>query len=347
MSNYIAIAAKVKGLYGKRLKSLDYDAVMQMQTVPQIAQYLRSHAGYAEQLLPLDSLDISRGMLESTISQVSFVDFEKLNFFLSSKDRKLFLMLVLQMEMLQILFYVRRLKAGYFEKSPLTYPSKVQGKIHLELSRLMTARTAEALCAAAAGSVFSSILRRFLLEQPEGFTFTALELAMQSLYYTLLYRRIERGYVGKLKKSLKEAFGRQLDLTNIARIVRLRLYFSDQPDALFGHMIPMTYKVKPDFLRSLMTATDDAAVRALLLSSPYKSLYETYDFDMIEQYSREAQHDFYKQVLQSAQPSVLHVLAYFRFKETEVKNLINLVECVKYNIPKEQMHKYLVGVFKD
>jgi|GEM_PF-3963045 len=344
MSNYVAITAKIKGLYGKRLKRADYDAIMQMQTVPQIAGYLRSHAGYKDQMLSLDALDISRGMLESTISTVSLADFEKVNFFLSAKDRKLFLLLVLQMEMLQILFYVRRLKAGHFEKAPLLYPARVQDKIHLELSRLVTARSPEALCAAASKSVFAPILQRFLLKHPDSFSFTALELAMQSLYYTLLYRRIERGYVGKLKKALKEAFLRQLDLLNISRVCRLRLYFTDQPDALFGHIIPMTYKVKPDFLRQLLTAEDDAALRALLLSSPYKSLYEKYDFAMIEQYAREAQYDFYKQVLQSAQPSVLHVLAYFRFKGTEVKNLINLVECVKYNIPAAEMSGYLVGV---
>ena len=344
MTNSKAISAKIKGMYGKRIKRQDYDLLIAMQGFSPIAHFLHEHPGYGEVLAAVDVPDIGRVQLEPAIRQSLIRDYNKLFPFVFYEDKEMMNLLVRHVEMLEILSFLRRLRAGHFDRTPLLFAPEFQHKLRIDLPAMLLARTEEQLLVAAQNSVFYPILQHFLVDHAEKFSFTDLELALQSFYYTTLYKSIDNHYKNRLGKDLKEAFGRRLDLSNITRILRLRTRFTQNPDEVYGYIIPVSYRVKPDFLRNLLTAADDNAVNQLLLTTPYKELHNLPDYTQVERLADSALYQFYKSVLQNKSPSILHVLAYIRLKELEIKNIINIVECIKYNIPQNEIYNYLVGV---
>ena len=61
---YGGIAAKVRAMYGKRLKPEDYEKISELETIPDIAVYLRGCPGWAPALEQLSMNDLHRFNLE-------------------------------------------------------------------------------------------------------------------------------------------------------------------------------------------------------------------------------------------------------------------------------------------
>ena len=67
-----ATVAKIRAMYGNRLKQADYDELVNKSSVAEIAEYLKKNTHYGKMLSSIDTVNIHRGFLEDLLKRYNF-----------------------------------------------------------------------------------------------------------------------------------------------------------------------------------------------------------------------------------------------------------------------------------
>ena len=346
LMTYGALTVKAKALYGKRLRTADFEHMASLKSEAEVLEYLRGQPGWSRAVARLGESSggyIGRIELEAALRDQVRGDYLSLRHFAPREDQSLLSFLVLLAEQGLILSALRRLRAGSYYKG-VPDPPGVFLPVHVDAKALANCTDYDGLLAAASGSIYEGVLR--YLKPPEGGLpdFTTAEALLRTAYFTHMYRLIHKGYAGETRKVLLHSFGEQVDLLNLIHILRLKTYFPDAGNDLYLTVLfPFNYRLRPDFLRQLCAAPDAPAVFELLRGSPYAESFEDVDVTEVEDYYRRAFYSFNRRQLVTGAPSVYTAVAYLNVKDTELRALVNVIESVKYGVPYDASFAKLIG----
>ena len=85
-----AITTKAKAMYGRRLRSEDYHALVHKKSVAEIAAYLKNETDYASTFANVKESEIHRGDLEALLKKDMFERGCKLAHYADGKDKELY-----------------------------------------------------------------------------------------------------------------------------------------------------------------------------------------------------------------------------------------------------------------
>lgn len=336
-AKYACVCAKVRAMYGKRVKAADYQALIGMKSVAAIADYLRANTSYAEVFEQAAHSDIHRGQLESTIRLELFREYIKIFRVMSISDQSVGRYLLLKNEADALYLCLRAFNAGEpFTLSGYSYEFLEQFS-RIDLEKLRAAQT------------FADILRvleptpyyRIIRDLPPGkgglVNLTALERALQTYYYQSVFDVIDRHLKGNERKNLRNFFLAQIELENIGAILRLKKYYHAKLATIEFFLLPFYSRLTRDDLKRLIAMPTPEAILDALKSGKYRRIFGAYDYPYIEGYTRHAVHTMCQSILRRADPSVTVPVAYLTLKEIEVNNLVNIIECVRYGVPPDQI----------
>ena len=122
--DYGAVYAKVKALYGKRLKQEDYDALTRCNTVLEIATYLKEHTCYCEIFNKIDILSLHRSDLEIILRNEYESEYTRFFRFIDKKDIEFIKLFESRMNINEILNLLLLFNNGRQEKYQCTLPEK-------------------------------------------------------------------------------------------------------------------------------------------------------------------------------------------------------------------------------
>jgi len=343
LMTYGALTTKAKALYGKRLRLADFEHMSALKTVSDLLEYLRTQPGWSKAVSSLSGGYIGRVELEAALRDQIRAEYASLLHFAPREDRALLSFPARLTEQNLLLTALRRLRSGgYYKGSPL--PSSVSLHLQVDEKALAGCRDYEGLVAAAAGSIYESILR-YLTPNDGGLPdFTTAEALLRATYFAHMYRLVHKNYSGETKQVLLRSLGEQVDLLNVIHILRLKSYFPDADNDLYLTVLfPFNYRLRPAFLQQLCAAPDAQAAFALLKDSPYADCFTDVAVAEVEDYYRRAFYSFNRRQLSAASPSIYTAVAYLNVKDSEMRCLINVVESVKYGVPYDAEFAKLVG----
>ena len=98
-----ATVARVKAVYGKRLKEKDYSELFAKKRVTEAADYLKRNTHYAEAFSGIDTSSIHRGYLESILHKAFYSEYEVLCGFQQLSDEPFYNFLLIRTEIREIL----------------------------------------------------------------------------------------------------------------------------------------------------------------------------------------------------------------------------------------------------
>lgn len=333
MSGYEALAAKVRAMYGKRLKMSDFEHISTLHSEGEVLEYLRNHPGWKRALGQVPDMEIDRAQLETLLQNEVRQEYVALNHYVPRRDKFALSFPVRLCELDQILAVLRRLAAKGRVKPGVELPPDFLLHSKLDYNALNRCKDYSELTAAARDTIYGAPLSMF--HPVEGSPlpdYTATEVLLRSTYYSTLYRKAARNYAGETRRVLLRSLGQQVDLLNVTHILRLKKYFPGDPRYL-SSLFPINDRLKPDFVRALLEAPDVDSVLDLLASSPYASVFAERDVPSLEAYSLRTFARFNHRQLVSGTPSVYTAIAYLNLKDLAMKALINDIECVKYGVP--------------
>lgn len=343
LSQYGAVATKVRAMYANRLMPEDYKTIAAMRRVSDVFSFLKGHPGWRGALT--GNLDEARAStLESALRHYLLEEYVRILHFIHREDRFILHDHTLRAEMEQIMNVLRLAHAGRISDFRADIPPMFEHQSRINFDKLSKAVNYADLLDAVKDTRFYKALAR-LPAGADGFPdYTTVEIVMRSHYFRELMDMIDKKYHGDMHDLLKESVGVQVDMINITIIMRVRRFFPNQIDTVLPMLLPVHYKLKPMFINQLYSAPTDERAEELLRQSPYGKVFSGRHYNYIEEYYYQFLYEFNRKLLSSGTPSVYTPVAYLNLREVELKNLIALIECVRYGIQPAQAPAFLFGV---
>lgn len=341
---YGALAAKAKAMHARNLKAEDFIMLSSMASEHQIVDTLRQHPAWADSLPVLMRMELRRAPLEENLKTAVFEDYRRLSRFVPRKDRPLYETWFLSVEIEQALGFINTLANHRPEDYRLRLPERLLASVSFDAEKLLASTTYDEMLAAFAKSPLLPVLKQVAPTSERPLDYTAIDLALHAFYFQTVLDRVHGMYKGSTLKKLMANLGEQIDLANLLRALRLRRFIDPEPDALVPYLIPHFQHLKEPFFYSLLEAKNEEQVWALIAKTKYGSIFSRHNYAYAEQYLLEFRFEFFRRAFHAAEPSLLTAFAYLELKQTEVRNLIHVIECVHYRIPKAEIPFYLTGV---
>lgn len=341
INDFGALGAKVKAMYGRRLRYADFVHIASMPDVRAVLDYLRQ-TGWAPAMAKLDGLPLNRANLEAVLREQTREEYVRLNYFVPRDDKLLLSYPVLLAELEGILACLRRLKAGR-SSEPRSLPQRFLLHSKMDHRALSACASYDELAALTRHTVYAGALEHLRRPRPRELPdYQVAESMLRTVYYSHLFRVMSRHYTGQVREELIRTLSTQADLLNIIHILRLKRYFPEERDHL-PYLLPFHYRMKPAQLNQLFAAPTLDMAFSLLGETRYAQDFQDVEVSEVEDYYRQAMYRLYRRQLVTGEPCVCTAIAYLHVKDAETACLINAIESVNYGVPFDGSFVRLVG----
>ncbi len=336
------VSAKARAMFGHALRTEQYAALLNCHSVSEVAAYLKNETVYGTVLAGINEATIHRGHLEALLRRKRWNDYASLVRYDFSVGSHMADYLIEREEIEQIVACLRMIGAGQGDEFVLSMPDFFAAHTRLDMLKMSRVPDFQSLLKALKGTFYYRLLSPFSPEtEDEAPSLTAIETALYTHLTHTLYAVI--GNVsGELRRQLISLYGARIDAQNILRIFRLKHFFGAEPEQIRENLLPWGGCISGRTAERMITTADADEVTRLLFSSslgkwlPKEQRQLTHDLDhRIPCFS--ARHYMYF----STYPAVV-LLSYMTLMETELDDLINIIEGIRYGLPPEEIKPMLI-----
>ncbi|HNR65840.1 MAG TPA: V-type ATPase subunit [Atribacterota bacterium] len=339
---YSAINTKIRILERGFLSRQDYSNMLQMTSVSQVASYLKENTSYRDILASIQTDKVSRRDIEDTLTTNMIINMDKLIYYFRGDYKVLIRSLYLKYEIEDLKILARSIfngkKAEEIESS-LSFLGKYS---KIEPERLFQAETIRDLIYSLKGSQFFEFLIPLVDGRRENlFRF---EMALDTGYFNIIQSR-KLNILSLDEYLIKKWEGLLADLYNIQWIYRGKKFYQLSPEELLNYTINfgdrLHYKERQRLCYSKSPADLHQMTSGLVYGFLFKKEEISTDIYMERRINRFL---FYKlKILNKKFPlTIIQTITYIWRLEMEIRDIISIVESIRYNIPAEEIKKYLV-----
>lgn len=341
-ANYGALAAKIRTIYGTRLRLEDFRRMTAMHSVAEVLDYLRQQGSWAPAAGTITASRPGRAATEHALREQTLEEFVRISNFVPREDRLLLDFPVRQAELDWILTNLRRLSMPHI-RTQFPLPSRFLTHSKMDYRALETCADYDGLMAAARRSIYYPALLHLRPEDPRELpNYAIAESLLNSVYFSFTEKLIRGSYTGTVREQLLHALGIQVDLLNISHILRLKQYFPQETNYLPA-LYPFNYRLRPDQINALCAAPTVDEVFARLADTAYAGEFTGQRATDVEEYCRRALVRNYRRLLLNGEPSVCTAVAFLHLRALELQALIRVIESVNYGVPCNEEFLSLVG----
>jgi len=332
-----AIIAKARSKYGKRLTHKDYQALVKCESCGDVVQYLKTYTHYVT-FLDKVSNDVHRGNLESIMREKQFEDFLTLcKYNVGSTPVTDFLFR--RAEIHELMKFITLLSIDRSHEYLFTLPLYLDQHTDIHLSALSTISTHSGLLSAVENTAYKDILKDFYPDENGSYDLPAIEDALNNFILDLLYTDIGKIKNKKDRAQLTELFDTLIDYNNYSRIIRLKKYYNMSNDAVRNHLLnygSFTGKKLDSILKRESFEDVERAMHETRIGK--KGMKIGPDNEMALQ----GRYEICRHHLYFSSNSDIVLLAYYILAETELSNVITVVEGVRYSMAPESIYETLI-----
>lgn len=340
-----AIMAKSRALYGKRLTKEDYDALINAKSVNEVVSYLKSETAYGDVFRSANS-EMSTVQVEELLKIHLLRGFEKVSRYEISTGVEFYKLIIMENDIQQILRFMHFLIIQKSEEYLKVLPPFFNERSELDLYALASSRSFEDMILALKGTPYEKILRPFDKTYNDPRSYIRMERALNEKLWATEKDIVEK-YKGKSKKNIAELLSYRNDMENFIKIYRIkRLVNEDKKDIRMFLNLNFT-NLKDKEIDTMIEAETTHEMLNIASKSYYKKHFIQENFTSFEEFSRQVLFNkFHKEIRYSTNP-VAVMISYFYLAENEAKNIIHIVEGIRYGMASEKIAALPVGMPTD
>ena len=332
---YGGICSKVKAMYAKRLHKQNYIDLLSKSSVADVASYLK-HTSYSYVFDMRDERTLHREELETLLKQSLQKDLTKLKHFAGQEEKGLLDTYFSKSELQYILTVIRYLgNQAIRDKSSIVAALANTSNYSTGVMELIQANNFEEFLLLLKKTPYADVFYGMDFSQMD---YATIETILSARFYTILLSASEKYLSNTDCVMLKRQIGTTIDMKNISCIIRLKKYFPNVE--IRKYLLPFGKILKQDKLQELLQSSN--IYETLHELSPI--YYNYFSKDQSDYHENRLLYDFDKSVMLSAQPSISVVLAYLSLKEIEIKNIIHIIEGIRYQNYADDIRKRLIGI---
>lgn len=336
-----AVITKARSKYGKRLKDSDYKALVKCNNVGAVLSYLKNQTHYSQMLSKVMEDNVHRKELENMLRQKLFYDFDSLCRYEMSDGSPFSEFIIRQYEISQLVHFMLLLNCSKVEEYLYALPSYFNKHTDIDLVKLSKCRNFDEFLNTLDKSEYHNLLEKYRPASNCPIDIAGAEDALRFYSQDKLYEAISKRKSKKEKHMLKELSDYINDFNNLSRILRLKKYYSMTPQQIKEHLIPFG-TLKKDAINRMCNASDIDQVFEIMISTPAGRKLHNMSIEKEEHLAIEGRYNMCRKKLYFSQSPAVVLLSYMYVSETELQNIITIIEGVRYNCSPEHILSLLI-----
>ena len=335
MSHDTAMIAKAKAKASKFLSMNDYQVMLGLRSVADIAAYLKNHPRYEKVLAGVNERSIHREYLEQRIRSQAQIDFNDLLKYMKTDSHHFYEFFIKELEMNHILFAAHAIDSN--TKFHL-------GKFLMHLNHLMTfdvealasVKTYDDLVEILASTEYKVVTAELEYDEPN---LSLFEDQLFEYYNKTMFSLIEKE--GNHQEIL-DLFRMKLELNDLAHAYRLLKYFKTEGDNIERRLNWTSYKISKRDMHQWLHSGDETELLQGIQSSYYGSIFTIEEDKHIEYSFSMILYLILKRKLRTSNDSDVILFSYMNLINIEIENIIDIVEGIRYEVPHEEILSLLI-----
>ena len=326
---YPSINAKLKGMYAKRLKNDDLQDLAKQNNLKSAVAILKNKSSSLKVL----SEDADREEIEKVLNGEIIYDIEKIVKYLDKNDTQIFNLLISKYEIRCI---KRAIKLLYSKNE---YDENIKiwtNTIFTDLKGLESIKSIDEFLKIINNTKYKKILKKYFVNKDTEYSIFEIENELDKMYLKSIYNSAGNN------KNLKKMIGAKIDFTNILWIYRMKKYYNFSKDKIEKSIIDINYAIKKNQILLLVKAKNIEELNEILKKTVYSNI-ATDDIYELECNMKKYLHGLYIKNFKSNLLSINCIYSYLNLVELENKDIISIIEAVRYGIDKEKLLKKLIN----
>lgn len=326
---YPSINAKLKGMYAKRLKNDDLQDLAKQNNLKSAVAILKNKSSS----LNILSEDADREQIEKVLNGEIIYDIEKIVKYLDKNDTQIFNLLISKYEIRCIKKAIKLL----YSKNEYDENIKIwTNTIFTDLKGLESIKSIDEFFKIINNTKYKKILKKYFENKDTEYSIFEIENELDKMYLKSIYNSEGNN------KNLKKMIGAKIDFTNILWIYRMKKYYNFSEDKIEKSIIDINYALKKNQILLLVKAKNIEELNELLKKTVYSNI-ATDDIYELECNMKKYLHGLYIKNFKSNLLSINCIYSYLNLVELENKDIISIIEAVRYGIDKEKLLKKLIN----
>ena len=341
ISRFTAVNTKIAAMVGKLLTDEDYKNMFKLNSPSEISAYLKKSTAYSEFFIGSPA-EMHRDEIERHLKE-GFINYlDKLIHYFTGDYRNFFKCYYLKYEIYDLKKAARLIQIENSTdniKDNLRFAGKYR---YIDIDKISKCENMEELIKSLSGTVYAPYLKN-LINGDINETLFRFEMALDTAFFNILEQNI-----GKISKNDIDAYynleGRYIDMLNLQWIYRGKKYFNLAPEEIFNYTINKGYIFNYRKIKNLCYASNIDEFVKKVKETPYGFMFKgdsTQDIFMERRINR---YMYFKQksALKNFQPDISMVLAYMNLREFEIRDIVSIIENVRYKMSFDDAKKYLI-----
>lgn len=339
---YAAVNTKVHALEAGLLSDRDFYAMISMDSVAEIAEYLKENTVYRRVLEGTEAGHIHAKQLEILLRKYIVGQIQKLIHYFTGEYRRFFRILLLRYEIEDLKIFLRAVAMGEDLSKAREAAVLTDKSSGFDPENLLGAKSIEDLVERLKGTAYHHLLKPYVYEKPGEMLFY-MEMALDRMYFTLLGRQAEK-LAPKDRETLGEILGKNIDLLNLQWIYRGIKFFRLPPEEIINYTLPKGYKLGVKKLKDLCYSESEQQLINKMVRSRYGFLFDNEDtLDIFME--RRIERFLYFLLLKYRRYHRMNIIessVYIHLLEFEVRDISSVAESVRYRLDPEKAKGFLV-----
>ena len=326
---YPSINAKLKGMYAKRLKDDDLQDLAKQNNLKSAVAILKNKSSSLNVL----SEDADREQIEKVLNGEIIYDIEKIVKYLDKNDTQIFNLLISKYE----IRYIKKAIKLLYSKNEYDENIKIwTNTIFTDLKGLESIKSIDEFFKIINNTKYKKILKKYFENKDTEYSIFEIENELDKMYLKSIYNSAGNN------KNLKKMIGAKIDFTNILWIYRMKKYYNFSEDKIEKSIIDINYALKKNQILLLVKAKNIEELNEILKKTVYSNI-ATDDIYELECNMKKYLHGLYIKNFKSNLLSINCIYSYLNLVELENKDIISIIEAVRYGIDKEKLLKKLIN----
>lgn len=343
------LLGKTLAKVGEMLSDQDFQNLLSLHSVPEIASYLQKTPAYQQVLQEVQPDEIHRRDLEILINQSTIYELLSLREFASFKERIVidFFLTGFEIENLKLVtkHVVLSTQASLEEIEKKLFDLSPWSKV--DFRALLRSKSLDELTRGLEGTAFYDLFQAAKERFSESRAMDVIENALDYWYLAGLPRRV-KNFPHRDREAVLRFFGVQADLLNVELIYRMRFVFGMLSEKVYGLTIPLYRYFNSQRLIKLVRSQSLEEFMNMLLVSPYRGVFHNWQESsevLDEIFERSILSYLYRlaRFLLRKHLSPLEVLiAFITLKNFETRDLITVIEDIRYALDVRLAERYFI-----
>lgn len=337
-----AIIAKAKAIYGQRLKERDYELLLKMKSIAEIALYLKQHPQYHDFMKSVNENELHRDQLEQLLRKNSFFTSLKLNKFAYLKDQAFYDLTYVNRETDLILAQFRSIISESTEANYKDLPLYMRKHISFDIDELAKTTSYGAVLEVLKDTDYFKILSKYRQDKREEIRYTDIEKELEIYYYDTIFARIDKVYHGKIAIDLKEIYLTKIELNNIIKIYRLKKFYNSPSQAIKDALIWKYSRIKEKEMDELIAVPNAEDLLPYLDKSAIQKRTDRDNFVFVEYYAQRIKYNLAKRYMYYSSELPMVYASFLTLQDIERDNLTHIIEGIRYELSENEIRRMLI-----